>query len=66
MRGTSRKRLVEEHDMSLEKEADFLPDRSHAASGRHDYLLPCRYFHFYMFFEPNSRRTCWLPEGYAR
>ena len=31
---------------------------------RHDYLRPWRYFRFYMLYESNSRRTCWLPEGY--
>ena len=31
---------------------------------RHGYLRPWRYFRFYMLYEPNSRRTCWLPEGY--
>jgi len=29
------------------------------------YLRPSRYFHFYMFYEPEFCRTCWLPEGYA-
>jgi len=31
---------------------------------RHGYLRPWRYFRFYMLYDPNSRRTCWLPEGY--
>ena len=31
---------------------------------RHGYLRPWRYFRFYMLYEPNSGRTCWLPEGY--
>jgi hypothetical protein len=31
---------------------------------RHAYLRPWRYFRFYMLYEPSSRRTCWLPEGY--
>jgi hypothetical protein len=31
---------------------------------RHAYLRPWRYFRFYVLYEPASRRTCWLPEGY--
>ncbi len=31
---------------------------------RHGYLRPWRYFRFYMLYEPNARKTCWLPEGY--
>ena len=36
----------------------------HPEYDRHDYLRPWRYFRFYMLYEPVSRRTCWLPEGY--
>ena len=31
---------------------------------RHAYLRPWRYFRYYVLFEPTSRRTCWLPEGF--
>jgi hypothetical protein len=31
---------------------------------RHGYLRPWRYFRFYMLYDPKSKRTCWLPEGY--
>ena len=30
------------------------------------YLWPSRYFHLYMFYERESHRTCWLPEGYLQ
>jgi len=29
------------------------------------YLLPSRYFHFYLFKERCTGGTCWLPEGFA-
>jgi len=30
------------------------------------YLWPSRYFHQYMFFDRQGRRTCWFPEGYMQ
>ena len=30
------------------------------------YLWPSRYFHLYMFYERQTCRTCWLPEGYMQ
>lgn len=30
------------------------------------YLLPWRYFQFCMLHEPDTRRTCWLPEGFDK
>jgi len=31
---------------------------------RLEYLIPTRYFRFYMFYDRASQRTCWLPEGF--
>ena len=28
------------------------------------YLSPKRYFRFYMLYLPDSRKSCWLPEGF--
>jgi hypothetical protein len=30
------------------------------------YLLPTRYFHFYLFRERSTQGTCWLPEGFTQ
>ena len=33
---------------------------------RLEYLLPTRYFRFYLFSDRRSNVTCWLPEGFSR
>ena len=35
-----------------------------AARERIRYLLPSRYFRFYMVYEQDSGTTCWIPEGF--
>ena len=32
---------------------------------RIEYLMPTRYFRFYFLTHPESRATCWLPEGFS-
>lgn len=36
------------------------------AMERLKYLEPSRYFHYYMFYEKSTQRTCWLPEAYTQ
>jgi hypothetical protein len=33
---------------------------------RSAYLIPTRYFHFYLFKERRTGGTCWLPEGFTK
>ena len=32
---------------------------------RIEYLIPTRYFRFYLFSDPQANVTCWLPQGFA-
>lgn len=29
------------------------------------YLNPARYFHMYFDYNPSSKKSCWLPEGFS-
>lgn len=50
------------------EETCFPPIMMEQASGfdRNAYLRPWKYFRFYVLFEPESRKTCWLPEGFEQ
>ena len=61
-----RNREVKEHrPLSGSRRAEIrMIHLSDTARDRFRYLLPSRYFRFYMVYERESGTSCWIPEGF--
>ena len=48
----------------LDTEAVSQAEEKPSALAHIAYLYPSRYFRQYLFYDQESNRTCWLPEGH--